>query len=263
MSDVRQTVLEIIKEESRNGQDSFGPGRVKQLTIQRIGNSHSRPTELAFLTFWNELLRGGLIAMGDSNSTTWDPLKFFVTDEGKKSLEHASRDPINPTGYLLYLDQELSLDSVTRGYVEEALNTYRTCCYRATAVLIAAAIERLVLDLRDELFKLLNAKSFVVPKGLSAWQVKTVVEAIAEKLIPDLANDAKTKKDEQIRKLQDDAEARLHPIAAEFRKTRNDAGHPASLDPVHPADVHANLLLFPYTAKLLSRLREWVLTYYA
>ncbi len=261
-TDVRQVVLENIKEESRNGQDSFGFERVKTKTVARIGNSHSRPIELAVLTFWNELLRGGLIAMGNSNATMWDPLKFFMTDEGTKSLEHASRDPINQTGYLAYLDQEITLDSVTRGYVEEALNTYRACCYKATAVLIGAAVENLILDLRDALVVNLKAKQIRLPKGVEAWQVKTALEAIADKVLVDLNDEAKKTKDDGLRKLRDDAEARLHPIAADFRKTRNDAGHPASLEPVHSADVHANLLVFPYTAKLLGRLKEWVNKHY-
>ena len=74
--------------------------------------------------------------------------------------------------------------------------------------------------------------------------------------------DAKRRPDEIVRKLREDAESRLLPIAAEFRRLRNDAGHPASLGPVDPADVHANLLLFPSTAKLFKRLRDWVVSYY-
>jgi hypothetical protein len=81
--------------------------------------------------------------------------------------------------------------------------------------------------------------------------------------LDDLADEFKKTKDENVRKLREDAESRLAPIAAEFRRTRNSAGHPASLDPVNPADVHANLLLFPSAVNLIARLKEWVIKHYA
>jgi hypothetical protein len=109
----------------------------------------------------------------------------------------------------------------------------------------------------------LKARGDQVPKDLDeAWQVKKVLELIADKVLRDLSADAKRRKDDELRLLHEDAEARLRPVAAEFRKTRNAAGHPASLGPVHPADVHANMLLFPSTAKLLARLKKWVTDYY-
>src|SRR5262249_24875544 len=81
------------------------------------------------------------------------------------------------------------LDSITRGYVEEALNTYRACCYKATAVLIGAAVERLVFSLRDELAPRLKKRGTKPIKGLDAWQAKTALEAVAQQLRPDLASD--------------------------------------------------------------------------
>src|SRR5262249_10944555 len=99
-------------------------------------------------------------------------------------------------------------------------------------------------------------------KGLDAWQVKTALEAVAKQILPDLQGEARKTRDEALRTLAEQAEARLGPTAAEFRKIRNDAGHAASLDPVTPADVHASLLLFPSTAKLLRRLRQWVIDYH-
>jgi len=65
--------------------------------------------------------------------------------EAGLATTQASRDPINQPGYLSYLDQEVRLDEVTRNYVEEALKTYRACCFKATAVLIGAALENLVM----------------------------------------------------------------------------------------------------------------------
>jgi len=68
--------------------------------------------------------------------------------------------------------------------------------------------------------------------------------------------------DEAVRKLKEDAESRLLPIAADFRRLRNHAGHPASLGPVLATDVHTNLLQFPSTARLIMQLKQWVAANY-
>jgi hypothetical protein len=254
-------MLDVLHEEASEA-NQIDPPVVINKAIERLGSAPTnKALKRALLAYWNDLIRGGMVGFGDGNGE-WKTATCFVTEEGKETLQHASRDPINYNGYLAYLDQEVSLDPIARGYVEEALNTYRACCYKATAVLIGAAVERLVLDLRDELLPRLKARNIQVPKGLDAWQVKTVLEAAAKQLLADLDREAKRTKDDDLRKLLDNAQARLQPVAAEFRKTRNEAGHPASLDPVHPADIHANLLLFPTTAKLFAQLKEWVLKYY-
>ena len=48
----------------------------------------------------------------------------------------------------------------------------------------------------------------------------------------------------------------------QVRATRNDAGHPASIEPVTQDSVRAALLSFPLLAELNSQLVEWVSTYY-
>jgi hypothetical protein len=261
--DVRQIVLDTIKEQSKNGEDVFRADEMMKEISKKV-NDGTRRADI--LTHWNDLLRAGFIALWNLDDTVNRRFQgagvYFVTKSGEKSLEHVSRDPINQNGYMAYLDQDVTLDPVTRGYVEEALGTYRACCYKATAVMIGAAVENLALNLRDELVARLKAHGGTVTKKMESWKVKTFLEAVAEKIISDLRIDEKRTKDDAKRQLLEDAEARLFPVAVEFRKTRNDAGHPASLDPVHPADVHSNLLLFPTTAKLFSKLTEWVVAYY-
>jgi hypothetical protein len=179
-----------------------------------------------------------------------------------KTLQHASRDPINQTGYLAYLAQESPLDPAALSYVEEALSTYRLCCYKATAMLIGAAIELLVLDLRDCLVDGLKRSGKAPSANLNGWMVKVIVESIADQVLPDLKGEVNRTKDQALRKLHEDADSRLLPLAAEFRRLRNHAGHPATLGPVDPVSAHANLLLFPATAKLLANLKKWVAAYY-
>ncbi len=271
---IPEAMLDAIRANSSNGSVSFSPDDVIKQVVGQLNAASDEDLKRAVLCYFNDLLRAGVVGIGDKDyvdpkrrvsagpTAEWPHGKCYLTPDGKEVLTQASRDPINSPGYLAYLDQEATLDDVTRGYVEEALSTYRACCYKATAVLIGAAVEKLVLALCDELRMRLNAIGSKPTKGLDAWQVKTVLEAIAKQILPDLSGDARKSGDESLRKLEEDSQARLLPVAAEFRKIRNDAGHPASLTPVNPSDVHCNLLLFPSTARLLQRLKQWVISYY-
>jgi hypothetical protein len=258
---IAQVTLEAIKAASKDGQESIAPETVMKTVTEKLGAKRDLSVQRAVLACWNELLRKGDLSLGQADGV-WSVNHCFVTDSGKATLNHTDRDPMNESGYLTYLRKETILDSVTSGYVTEALATYRATCFKATAVLIGAAVENLVLNLRDELVKRLSAAGLSVAADLKSHKARTVVEAIAKRILPDLKADARKSNDEATRKLSEDADSRLTCVAAEFRKTRNDAGHPASLDPVDPADVHANLLLFPSTAKLLARLKTWIIKYY-
>lgn len=210
---IRQTLLEAIMVDSANGKTSIGAERVMGIAASNLGIPHNSPLRLNLLTHWNELIRGGLLGFGTDNGR-WSTDACIVTESGKKTLENVSRDPANPAGYLAYLDAEVGLPAIARGYVEEALNTYNACCYKATAVMIGAAVEALVLDLRDTLVTHLKAKSIPVPKDLGVWQAKTVLEMIAKTILPELTNHAKREKgNEDLRRLLEDAGYRLEPLA--------------------------------------------------
>jgi hypothetical protein len=91
-------------------------------------------------------------------------MTYYATETGLNAVEKASRGPFNKAGYLAYLDTEAPLDPVMRSNVEEALNTYRTCCYKATAVMMGAAVENLVMNLRDALQRRPGANPAKDPK---------------------------------------------------------------------------------------------------
>jgi hypothetical protein len=266
---VRQLLLDAIRDASRKGAVSFSPEDVMRHVVATLNATSDEGLKRAVLCHFNELLRTGVVGLGDATAFVgyragppWPNGAAHVTPQGEEMLKHASRDPINPSGYLAYVEQEAKLDTVTRGYVEEALNTFRACCYKATALLIGAAIESLVLELRDTVVSGLTKAGKPVSSDLNAWQVKKAVEAVAAQVLPDLKSEAKRSGDDALRKLHEEADSRLLPIAAEFRRLRNNAGHPASLDPVDATAVHANLLLFPSTAKLLRKLTDWVSGHY-
>ena len=59
------------------------------------------------------------------------------------------------------------------------------------------------------------------------------------------------------RELRDKFDAHWGALTHEIRTTRNDAGHPTSIDPVTPESVHASLLLFPILVTLCDDLMSW------
>jgi hypothetical protein len=53
-------------------------------------------------------------------------------------------------------------------------------------------------------------------------------------------------------------EATWSAFAFQIRTTRNDAGHPASVEAVTADTAHASLLVFPQLAKLTNNLSRWI-----
>lgn len=263
-------LLDAIRSESQSGVRTFDPSSVMKKAMAAMGYGGPVPKDetlqKAILILFNDYLRSGLIGMGDPKSVgsisvgSW-PTSFHLTPEGNELLEQASRDPINPAGYLANIEEDAALDATTKDYVEEALRTYRACCFKATAVMIGAAVENLILNLRDELVGRLKARGDTQTKKLAGHKVKEITEEIYSRILPDLRSEAK-KHPNTVLSLKEDAESRLLPIAADFRRLRNEAGHPASLTPIRSTDVHANLLQFASVAKLLIRLKKWVCEFY-
>ena len=53
-------------------------------------------------------------------------------------------------------------------------------------------------------------------------------------------------------------EAHWSSLIFETRRVRNDAGHPASIDPIAYEEVHGVLLTVPITAHFALQLGEWI-----
>jgi hypothetical protein len=118
--------------------------------------------------------------------------------------------------------------------------------------MVGAAAESLVPELRDVLTQKLALLNRTVSKDLQDWRIKRVLDAIQKELAPHqqlMGNDLGT------------AFASYWPAFTQnIRATRNEAGHPVSVDPVTPESVHAGLLIFPELAVLAERFRGWIST---
>jgi hypothetical protein len=205
--------------------------------------------EQVLLTLWHDLFRTGYLAWGH-NLQNADPPFFHLTGKGRRWLEHFSRDPLNPTGYLAYVATQAKLNPVALAYLAEAVKTYNNDCIKSSVVMTGAAAECIALDLRDVLVAKIETTGGKVPNDLDDQRIKKVLDAM-ERLLD-------MKKADMPPKLREAFESHWPPIVHQIRRARNDAGHPKNIDAVEDEIAHASLLIFPELAKLYSDLSSWV-----
>ncbi len=247
---IRKILLEVVEEHAADTRSSLQSNSVLKEASQRIKATYGSVEDQALLTLFYDLFRNGLLSWG-SNLNNTEPPFCHVTERGRATLRHLSRDPFNPDGYLEHLHNQGTLNPIARSYIQEALKTYNSDCFKASAVMTGAAAESLILELRDALINRITSLSRTPNRDLSDWRIKRVSDAI--------------KRDLEIRRptmpgvLAESFESYWPAFTQQIRAARNDAGHPSSTDPVTPETVHASLLIFPELVKLLTDLKGWVL----
>jgi hypothetical protein len=202
---------------------------------------------------WDDLYRAGMIGYGLDLANLghgWSHLTAF----GKASLADWSRDPSNPAGYRGVVEPYLKDEPIARSYLGEALETYNKGTFKASAVMLGCAAEALNLSLRDKLVAKITAAGDAVPANLNTWIISHVLRGM-EALLTARAKDMD-------RGLRDRFESYWPAWTGLFRMTRNEAGHPVSVDPITRDAMHAALLLFPEHARLSFDLSAWVVATY-
>ena len=252
---IRQVILEMVRAYSRDTKASMQTRTVLQQAAERLlgGSTLDPDLQRAMLAVWHDLFRSGHLAWG------WDffnaePPFCHVTEQGRRALENISRDPANPCGYVAHLRKMGQLSPIVDSYVGEALKAYNSDCYKAAAVMIGAAAESVVIEIRDALKSRLTVLNRPVPSKIEEWQAKKVLDAIRG----DLGGQVK----DMPRELRERFESFWPAFTQMLRAARNDAGHPASVDPVTQEKVHANLLIFPELTELAVDLKVWIASGY-
>ncbi|MFL5242527.1 MAG: hypothetical protein ACJ8FY_10500 [Gemmataceae bacterium] len=213
----------------------------------------------AILTLFHDLICSGQVAWG-ADSGGSKPALCFVTDRGRETLKHLDRDPMNRDGYLEYLRKQMGLGPIAKAYVEEALKTYAANCYKATAVMIGTAAERMALDLRDAIVSRLQALGRSPRKQLQTWVIRTVLDEIQATISQALESAIKAGKTTELVHLSELFAYNWPAMSHMIRAMRNDAGHPVSIEPVTQEDVHAALLTFPHHARIANDVINWLAT---
>ncbi|SRR6266516_423900 len=245
---LRRTLLEVVRELGSGRDSVLQSASVLQEAAGRLG-IRGVEAEQALLTFFGDLFRIGYLAWG-YNLTNAAPPFCHITDRGRAALAAVSRDPSNPDGYLRHLQAIGNLNPVAESYIREALATYGAACFKAAAVMVGAAAESVVLELRDALGARLDALKKPRPADLDDWRIKRNLDAL-ETLFA-------AQKGTMPRPLYEAFESYWPAFTQQVRVARNAAGHPASVAPVEEGTVQASLLIFPELFKLSTELGAYV-----
>jgi hypothetical protein len=252
-SDLRELIIKIalMQQPKHQSESSLQQNSVLKAVGQQLGRPHDREFEQTILTEWHDLFRTGYFSWGYDLSNPGPPF-FHFTERGRRAVERFGRDPGNPSGYVRYLNEVATLNGIAHSYVAEGLDCFVGGLYKAAAVMIGAAAESLVLELRDVARKRLSNTGQQESRGLADFRVKTVFDTLNRLL--------DIKKVEFGRELREEFDAFWPAFAHHIRVTRNDAGHPTSVDPVTEEAVHASFLIFPDLARLQNKLATWAST---
>ncbi len=248
--DIRGTLLEVIEEQSPKGATdaTLQTNSVLGEVSHRLNARNNHEIEEAILTQWHELFRTGYLAWG-YNLSNPNPPFFHLTAQGRSALASVGRDPANPEGYLRHLYSLAELNPISKSYLEEGLNCYVSSLYKSAAVMVGAASEALINELRDTVRSKLEETNQKIPKNLSTWRAKETLLGL------------KSVFEDKARKmpyaLREEYESYWPAFTQQIRAARNEAGHPHSIEPIKQETVHASLLIFPELAKLSSNLLSW------
>ena len=114
---IRKALLEAIDKYANSG-PSLQANSIFTEIRSKLNIDFNPDVEQAILTFWHDLFRMGYIAWGYNLSNPSPPF-FHLTEQGRKALQHLSRDPANPDGYLAHLTNSGKLNTITEAYIIE------------------------------------------------------------------------------------------------------------------------------------------------
>ena len=197
-----------------------------------------------------DLIIDRILIPGTPNSDRGWPF-LSLTDHGLKVVSDRHPVPYDPDGYLARLEKATGgLSPTILRYLQEAVSTFRSSNYLASAVMLGAASEMLFIELcaaisgaiqdnqaRSEFDKKTGEKRNMVER------VRSVTEWLSHKK-DQLPNEWRS----QERTLL------INKIADLIRDRRNEAGHPQDPPAIRShEEMYALLMVFPdYCIKLYS-----------
>lgn len=244
----------MIKQMVSGSQDGgFSRESTINTTVRALGSPFDATTARRAMDAWDDLYRAGIVGYGMDLSNLgmqWS----HVTEYGAGVVADLHRDPSNPAGYRSVVEPHLKDEPIARSYLGEALDTYNKGTFKASAVMLGCAAEALNLSLRDKLVAKITTAGKKPPPNLETWIISRVLDAMEALLA------ARVKDMDQ--GLRERFESYWPAWSGLFRMTRNEAGHPKSIDPITRDAMHGALLLFPEHARLSFDLSAWVVSTY-
>lgn len=246
-ADARKALLEAMN--ARRSDGGFSRKQVIQQAAERLGRFGDRAGGRLLMDAYDDLFRSGIVGNG-LDMANLDPPWAHVTEHGAASLKNLDRDPANPGGYLTVIDPFVKDQPVSLSYLVEALETYNKGSVKAAAVMLGCAAEALTLALRDRLKAKMQTNGATPPAALDDWRIAVVLRTVETHL------DGRVSA--MPRDLRERFESYWPAFTGLYRMTRNDVGHPKSVDPVTRDAIHGALLLFHEHARLMFDIALWI-----
>jgi hypothetical protein len=177
---------------------------------------------------------------------------------GQQVAATATFDPCRPEDYLRSLARLSNLDESTRSCIGEALQTYQAGCYKAAAVLLGVATERVYLELRHSFMN-----SYGRLKQDVAWDQSGKARVLWRQMAQSLYSQLKTgarkfpERAKEWDRLARALDARVDGFSYLLRFGRDEAYRPANFEFITPGEVHAALALMPHLIDLIQQLQSW------
>lgn len=224
--------------------------------VRRIGGSNydlggadaDRVPERVRQLLWELLVHGILVFGKDDLNPNWP--WYRLTEYGEKALAEQQAQPYDPDGFLDdFAAVNPSADETVTSYLSEAVHTFNSGCYKASAVMLGCASEQLVLLLHEALGNSIKqqAKRDAFRKS-SNWTIHSKFSSVRDGLEDMIA----------ARKLPKE----LHEVVRSdlvsgfelIRRCRNSAGHPGLSEEMRRETIFMNLTVFREYARQVLRL---------
>lgn len=226
---------------------------------QLLDGSDLRDEDAARLkhVIWDLILERVLIPGTNDPRTIndgWPSLS--MTDHGRKVVAEQKPTPYDPDGYIERLKRSTGgLHPTTEAYLAEAICTFRTGSNMASAVMLGAASEMLIIELCQAI-----SDSFSNQADKSKFDRKTGPRSKMADRVNALTNWLVSKKQLLPPDWQNPERHRLIiQIAELIRNRRNNTGHPQNppMTPSHE-EMYALLMLFLDYCEKLHALGAWL-----
>ena len=135
--------------------------------------------------------------------------------------------------------------AIARSYLEEAVYCYVADHTKASAVMVGAAAESVVLELRDAVETKLEQLQKTVPKDLTGWRIARVLQALRTIFYG-------------CRGFEGELGGLLERVYPANPCGSQRCRPSLKRRPITPDAVNASLLIFPELLRLADALRSWV-----
>lgn len=226
---------------------------------QLSSHDQSRIGEMVRQAMWRYLVRGVLVFGLDNDNPNWP--WYQLTPVGHRAVKEGNPQPYDPDGFVEFFKKAVapSGDPVVLDYLTEAVHTFNADCVRASAVMLGAASEKLILLVVEAL-----AGAIVAPekrKNFDAalngkWMISHKYKVLAETLGQILTS----KKVVVPKHIAEFINGELPSGYELLRRVRNSAGHPEAAGDVTTDMIFMNLRFFSEYARRMGELLAFLVS---